>query len=243
MNVLVVIPTYNEEPNIARMLSAVRSVAPDVSILVVDDGSPDRTDELVEQAAQQLGQISLLRREAKSGLGSAYRAGFAWGIKRGFDTFVEIDADFSHDPNALPKLLEKAGEGADVVIGSRYVRGGTIPDWSWHRHLLSWSGNKYASLMLRLGVADATAGYRVYRSDILTRMDYPTVAADGYGFQIEMTYRARRSGASIVEIPITFIDREMGESKMSSSIITEALILVTRWGFDRLRGRAWSPSV
>ncbi|MEI8050875.1 MAG: polyprenol monophosphomannose synthase, partial [Actinomycetes bacterium] len=204
---------------------------------------PDRTDELVEQAAQQLGQISLLRREAKSGLGSAYRAGFAWGIKRGFDTFVEIDADFSHDPNALPKLLEKAGEGADVVIGSRYVRGGTIPDWSWHRHLLSWSGNKYASLMLRLGVADATAGYRVYRSDILTRMDYPTVAADGYGFQIEMTYRARRSGASIVEIPITFIDREMGESKMSSSIITEALILVTRWGFDRLRGRAWSPSV
>ena len=243
MNVLVVIPTYNEEPNIARMLSAVRSVAPEVSILVVDDGSPDRTDVLVEQAAQQLGQISLLRREAKSGLGSAYRAGFAWGIKRGFDTFVEIDADFSHDPNALPKLLEKAGEGADVVIGSRYVRGGTIPDWSWHRHLLSWSGNKYASLMLRLGVADATAGYRVYRSDILTRMDYPTVAADGYGFQIEMTYRARRSGASIVEIPITFIDREMGESKMSSSIITEALILVTRWGFDRLRGRAWSPSV
>ncbi|MEI8051201.1 MAG: glycosyltransferase, partial [Actinomycetes bacterium] len=128
MNVLVVIPTYNEEPNIARMLSAVRSVAPEVSILVVDDGSPDRTDVLVEQAAQQFGRISLLRREAKSGLGSAYRAGFAWGIERGFDTFVEIDADFSHDPNALPKLLEKAGEGADVVIGSRYVRGGTIPD-------------------------------------------------------------------------------------------------------------------
>jgi dolichol-phosphate mannosyltransferase len=170
MNVLVVIPTYNEEPNIARMLSAVRSVVPEVSILVVDDGSPDRTDELVEQAAQQLGQISLLRREAKGGLGSAYRAGFAWGIERGFDTFVEIDADFSHDPTALPKLLKKAGEGADVVIGSRYVRGGTIPDWPWYRHLLSWSGNKYASLMLRLGVADATAGYRVYRSDILTRM-------------------------------------------------------------------------
>ena len=241
MNVLVVIPTYNEALNISTMLKRIREVVPAVSVLVVDDGSPDGTADLVEAEAQALGQIHLLRRDGKGGLGSAYRAGFAWGIERGFDALVEIDADFSHDPTALPSLLAAADAGADVVIGSRYVDGGKIPDWSWHRQLLSRGGNMYATAVLGLGVRDSTAGYRVYRAAILAKMDFATVKADGYGFQIEMTYRARRSGAVITEVPISFVDRALGESKMSSAIVVEALGLVTTWGFTRLLGRAWTP--
>ena len=242
MNVLVVVPTYNEKMNITAMLEQVRSTCPDASILVVDDGSPDGTADIAQADADRLGSISLLRRTGKSGLGSAYRAGFAWGIERGFDALVEIDADFSHDPTALPSLLDAANQGSDVVIGSRYVAGGTIPDWSWHRKLLSRGGNLYASFMLHLRVEDSTAGYRVYRASALEDIDYQTVQADGYGFQIEMTYRSRLAGLRITEVPIAFVDRERGESKMSSSIIIEALGLVTKWGFQRLLGRSWKPS-
>lgn len=236
MKTLVVLPTYNESLNIDRMLKVLRSTVPEAQILVVDDGSPDGTAEMALSANRELGAIEVLRRTGKQGLGSAYRAGFAWGLERGFDAFVEIDCDFSHDPAELPIMLELA-ESSEVVIGSRYVPGGSIPSWSMSRLLLSRGGNKYSSWMLGLKVADATAGYRVYRKSALEKIDYGTVKSDGYGFQVEMTYRARRGGASIVEHPIAFRDRVDGESKMSSSIVLEALAMVTRWGLARRLGR------
>jgi dolichol-phosphate mannosyltransferase len=236
MNTLVVLPTYNEILNIEAMLRTLREVVPEASILVVDDGSPDGTAAKAQEISAQLGRIELLQRSTKSGLGGAYRAGFAWGLERGFDHFVEIDCDFSHDPHALPTLLD-AARNHDVVIGSRYVKGGSIPKWSIVRLMLSRGGNQYASLMLGLGVKDSTAGYRVYSTRALEMIDFHRVTADGYGFQIEMTYRARRGGASIVEVPIAFTDRTLGESKMSSVIVVEALWLVTKWGLERLANR------
>jgi dolichol-phosphate mannosyltransferase len=202
--------------------------------LVVDDSSPDGTADLVATAAEDLPDVHLLRRSAKSGLGSAYRAGFGWGLERGYDVFVEIDADFSHDPAALPSVVAPLGEGFDVSIGSRYIEGGSIPNWAWHRHLLSKGGNVYASLVLGLGVADSTAGYRAYSARILRKLDLDRIRAEGYGFQIEMTYRSKQHGARITEVPISFVDREAGESKMSSVIVVEALALVTWWGMGRL---------
>ena len=242
MKTLVVLPTYNESLNVVAMLEAIRGYTPHASILVVDDGSPDGTADLAQSVAERLGAISVMRRTGKGGLGSAYRDGFAWGIEEGFDALVEIDADFSHDPGALPSLLDAAMAGADVVIGSRYTAGGKIPAWKWHRRLLSKGGNMYASLTLGLGVKDATAGFRVYKAAALAKMGYQSVQADGYGFQIEMTYRARRAGLTIKEVPISFVDRTLGESKMSGNIVIEALWLCTKWGAERCAGRAWRPS-
>jgi dolichol-phosphate mannosyltransferase len=242
MKTLVVLPTFNESLNVVAMLEAIRSHVPQASILVVDDGSPDGTADLAQSVAEQRGAISVMRRTGKGGLGSAYRDGFAWGIEEGFDALVEIDADFSHDPAALPSLIEAAMAGADVVIGSRYTSGGSIPAWKWHRRLLSKGGNMYASLTLGLGVKDATAGFRVYKAAALSAMGYRSVHADGYGFQIEMTYRARRAGLVIKEVPISFVDRTLGESKMSGNIVIEALWLCTKWGIERFVGRAWKPS-
>ena len=196
MRPLVVIPTYNESENIERMLHRIRECLPGAGILVVDDGSPDGTAQLVQGVGAQLSDVHLLARNAKSGLGSAYRAGFGWGMERGYDVFIEIDADFSHDPAALPSLVAPLENGYDVSIGSRYIEGGAIPNWAWHRHLLSRGGNMYASAVLGLGVADATAGYRAYSAGILRRIDLERIRAEGYGFQIEMTYRARQSGAA-----------------------------------------------
>ena len=234
MRPLVVIPTYNESENIERMLRRIHECAPGAGVLVVDDGSPDGTADLVKKVAAELPDINVLERASKSGLGSAYRAGFAWGLERGYDACVEIDADFSHDPAALPALLAPLSEGFDVVIGSRYVPGGSIPNWAWHRHMLSRGGNLYASGVLGLGVSDSTAGYRCYSAGILRRLDLDRIRAEGYGFQIEMTYRARQHGAVITEVPIKFVDREAGESKMSSFIVVEALGLVTFWGLGRI---------
>jgi dolichol-phosphate mannosyltransferase len=232
MRALVVVPTYNEAETITPLLEAVRAAVPAAHVLVVDDGSPDGTGKLAEDAAARLGQVEVLHRDAKAGLGTAYRAGFAHGIAQGFDALVEMDADFSHDPSALPRLLE-AAEEYDVVIGSRYVPGAAIPNWTLARLALSRGGNLYASVLLSLHVADSTAGFRVYRRDVLERMDYETVRAEGYAFQIEMTHRARRAGATIREVPITFIDRAQGTSKMSSAIVVEALALVTLWALER----------
>ena len=238
MRVLVCIPTYQEAENIATILRRVRASVPSADILVIDDGSPDGTADLAQALGDELGQIDVLRRARKSGLGNSYRAGFAIGLERGYDAMVEIDADLSHDPAALPSLLHAVEDGADLAIGSRYVPGGHIPEWSWHRKALSRWGNRYAGAVLGVGVRDTTAGYRVYRADMLRVMDLDTVRADGYGFQIEMTYRVAQRGGRIVEVPIDFVDRTLGTSKMSGNIVFEAMMLVTWWGIrDRLLRR------
>jgi len=238
VNPIVVIPTYNEAENIILMIDALAQSVPGVHVLVVDDGSPDGTASLVEELGRE--GVHVLKRSEKAGLGGAYRAGFRWAIDHGYDACVEMDADFSHNPESLPSLLAASGQGADLVIGSRYVEGGSTPKWAWYRLMLSRGGNLYASIVLGLKVADSTAGFRVYRTAILEAMDFESVRADGYGFQIEMTYRARGAGARISEVPIRFVDRERGESKMSSAIIVEALWMVTLWGLARL-ARALRP--
>lgn len=232
-----VLPTYQEAENIATVLRRVRDAAPAAHVLVVDDASPDGTADLAAAVGEEIGQVDVLRRPGKAGLGSAYRAGFAWGLERGFDAFVEMDSDLSHDPASLPDLLAPLRDGADVVIGSRYVPGGSIPHWGLHRRALSRGGNVYAAWMLALDVTDLTAGYRAYSANILRRIDLGAVRADGYGFQIEMTYCAARAGGVITEVPIRFVDRVEGRSKMSMRTIVEALILVTWWGLLRVLGR------
>ncbi len=238
MHTLVVLPTYQEAENIEQMLESVRKVEPEMDILVIDDGSPDGTADLAEVVAGELGQIEVIRRSGKLGLGSAYRMGFARGLEDGYDAMIEMDSDLSHDPTALPSFSEALADGADLVIGSRYVPGGRIPGWPLERRLLSKAGNLYADRMLRLGLRDATAGYRMYRAEALRAIDLDTIHADGYGFQIEMAYRILRSGGRVVEVPITFTDRLHGSSKMSLRIVLEAMRLVTLWGIrDRLRRR------
>lgn len=244
MDALVVLPTYNESENIDHVLRRIRAALPAATVLVVDDGSPDGTADLAEILGKELGSIEVMRRTGKSGLGSAYRAGFAWGLERGFDACIEMDADLSHEPEALPALVAPLADGKELVIGSRYIPGGVIPNWAWHRRLLSRGGNLYASTLLGLGVADATAGFRAYAAPLLARLDLDTVRAEGYGFQIEMTYAAKRAGAPILEVPIRFVDRVEGESKMSTFIVVEALGLVTLWGLQRLFGsRRGTPQV
>ena len=236
MRTLVVTPTYLEAENITEFLTRLRAAVPHADVLVVDDNSPDGTGDLAEQAAKDLGQIDVLHQAGKTGLGVAYRAGFAVGMERGYEVLVQIDADLSHDPAALPTLLARLEEGADLVIGSRYVPGGSVPHWPLHRRALSRFGNRYTSFALRTGVNDATAGYRAYRADILRRVRYDTTRAVGYGFQIELAYRVSRAGGTIVEVPITFTDRTRGQSKMSPKIAAEELLLVTWWGVrDRFR--------
>jgi dolichol-phosphate mannosyltransferase len=238
MRTLVVLPTYNESENIETVLRRVRSVAPEADILVVDDNSPDGSAELAEKVAIELGQVEVLRRAAKSGLGSAYRDGFRIGLERGYDAFVEMDSDMSHDPDALPQLLAASERGADLVIGSRYVAGGTTPNWPWYRLAISRGGNLYVRALLGLPVHDSTAGFRVYSRYALGSLPLDDVRAEGYGFQVEMTYRVHGAGGSIVEVPIEFRDRELGTSKMSSRIVLEAFVLVAWWAVrDRILRR------
>ncbi len=230
MDVWVVVPTYNEAVNIVDILRRIRAAAPYATILVVDDASPDGTADLAEKIGAELGALEVLRRGGKSGLGSAYRDGFRYALDRGAEALVEIDADGSHDPAVLPALLANIANGADLAIGSRYVPGGVIPEWTKARRWLSRWGNRYAAGMLGLGVNDNTSGFRAYAASLVRRIDLDAVQAEGYGFQIEMTYRSVRLGARIVEFPITFVDRTRGISKMSSRIVVEALGLVTLWG-------------
>lgn len=233
---LVVTPTYDEALNIVEMLTRVRAAVPDADVLVVDDNSPDGTADLARAAAAELGQIDVLVREKKDGLGNAYRAGFRVGLDRGYDRLVQIDADLSHDPAALPSLLAKLDEGAAAVIGSRYVPGGSIPHWPWHRRALSRWGNRYACAVLGLEARDATAGYRAYDAATLEAIDVFSTRAKGYGFQIETAYRISQSGRRLAEVPITFTDRVRGHSKMSMAVAVEELTLVTWWGLrDRVR--------
>jgi dolichol-phosphate mannosyltransferase len=236
LSALVVVPTFDERDNIDQLLRRTRAAVPQADILVVDDGSPDGTAELAESLSVELGRISVLHRVDQSGLGSAYRAGFALGLARGYDVIVEMDADLSHDPGALPDLLRAVEHGAELAIGSRYVRGGKTVNWSKRRRAISRAGGLYARVMLGVPARDVTSGFRAYRSDLLRAIDLGSVQASGYGFQIEMVYRATRVGAEITEVPIVFREREAGVSKMSMVIVIEALALVTHWGLrDRLR--------
>ena len=243
MRVQICTPTYIEADNIEEFLRRARAAVPTADILVLDDNSPDGTADIAEKVGAELGHIDVLRRPEKRGLGAAYRAGFAVGIARGYDVICQIDADLSHDPEVLPDLIAAVESGADLAIGSRYVPGGSIPHWPWRRRALSKYGNFYTGFMLRTGVKDATAGYRVFRADTLKAIDYAATRAKGYGFQIELAYRVSQNGGTIVELPITFTDRVRGHSKMSMAVMAEEMILVSWWGIrDRvLRRRRRRP--
>ena len=243
MRTLVVLPTYQEAANVTDILGRIRAALPAADVLVVDDGSPDGTADLAEAAGRELGSVEVMRRPGKAGLGPAYRAGFGRGLDRGYGALVQMDADLSHDPAALPTLLRAIEGGADVVVGSRYVPGGSIPNWPVHRRALSRWGNRYAGAALGLPVRDATSGYRAYRAEAMGDVDLDAVRATGYGFQIELAYRLARKGRRVVEVPISFTDRVKGTSKMSGRIVAEALLLVTWWALrDRvLRRRHAGP--
>ncbi len=242
MNTLVIIPTYNERESLPVQLAGVRTHAPDVNILIADDNSPDGTGEWADAQAAADPHVHVLHRPGKAGLGAAYRAGFAWGLERGYDALVEMDADGSHQAHQLPDLLAKVGEGPgkyDLVIGSRWVPGGSVVNWPRSRKLLSVWANRYVRLWLGLGVRDATAGFRAYTASTLRAIDLASVDSQGYGFQVDMTLRALREGATVVEVPIEFVERVQGVSKMSGGIIREAFIKVFFWGFARpFRSRA-----
>ena len=233
-DVLVVVPTFNEAENLADLTGAVLSLG--VRLLVVDDASPDGTGELAEELADGE-QMAVLHRSHKGGLGPAYTAGFDWGLAHGAEILCEMDADFSHDPHHLPRLLAAIDEGADVVIGSRYVDGGGVVDWPLRRRMLSRGGNLYASLLLGTQIKDMTGGYRALRADAVRKLDPASCESSGYAFQIEMAWRATAMGMRVAEVPIIFKDRERGTSKMTSAIAFEAIRLVTRWGWARKRGR------
>lgn len=237
MRVAVVVPTFNEVGNIDTLLRAVRQVVPDATILVVDDASPDGTADVADELGRLLGGIEVLRREAKGGLGAAYRFGLRRAIEGGAEVCVQMDADLSHDPASLPALVAAVQYGADVAIGSRYVPGGITMNWPRRRRQLSRWGNRYAAGVLGLAVNDVTAGYRAYRSEALERMKFDSVSAEGYGFQVEMTYRLVRLGGKVVEIPITFRDRMQGDSKFSGGIIREAFWLVGKLWIADFGGR------
>ena len=230
---LVVLPTYNELESLPVVLERLFAHNPQVSVLIVDDASPDGTGELADRLAAADARIQVLHRDAKNGLGAAYIAGFRLGLAQGFDYLIELDADGSHRSEDLVKLIE-ASTNADLVIGSRWVRGGAVENWAWHRVALSRFGNLYARTLLGVNILDMTAGFRVFRADLLAKLIETEVASAGYSFQIEMAWRASKAGAVITEVPITFVEREYGSSKMSSAIVREALWLITRWGLKRL---------
>ncbi|OBK95967.1 dolichol-phosphate mannosyltransferase [Mycobacterium asiaticum] len=243
--VLVIIPTYNELENLPLIHQRVKQACPDVHILIVDDSSPDGTGKLADElAAADSGCTHVLHRTVKNGLGAAYLEGFAWGLSRDYAVLVEMDADGSHAPEQLYRLLEAVDAGADLAIGSRYVHGGAVRNWPWRRWALSWTANTYSRLALGIGVHDITAGYRAYRREVLEAIDLDTVDSKGYCFQIEMTWRSVNADFSVVEVPITFTEREIGVSKMSGSNIREALVKVAQWGWkgrvERRHNRARS---
>jgi dolichol-phosphate mannosyltransferase len=229
---LVVIPTYNEIDNLAPIVARVLGANPHTDILVVDDASPDGTGALADRLADDHPEVHVLHRTTKDGLGGAYLAGFAWGLERGYWALVEMDADGSHRPEELPRLIEQLPQH-DLVLGSRWVPGGRVENWPMHRRLLSRGGNAYTRLALAIDVHDATGGYRVFSSQALQRIDLSQVASQGYCFQVDLLWRALQRELRVVEVPITFVEREHGESKMSGSIVLESLVRVTLWGLRR----------
>lgn len=230
---LIVIPTYDEREALPGTLSRLRAAVPEAHVLVVDDSSPDGTGQWAESIAAQDPAVHVLHRAGKQGLGPAYLAGFAWGLERGYRLLGEMDADASHRPEQLPGLLGAVRRGADLAIGSRWIPGGAVHDWPVHRLILSRGANLYVRLLMGLGVSDATAGFRVFRAELLERLVAEDIASQGYCFQVDMTRRARDLGAVITEVPIDFDERTEGASKMSSRIVREALVKVTLWGVSR----------
>jgi dolichol-phosphate mannosyltransferase len=237
MKRLIIIPTFNESMNIQVLIERIFKHIHESSILVIDDASPDGTAEIVESLQRDYSELHLLKRDAKSGLGSAYRAGFTWGLERRYSEMVEMDADMSHRVRDLATMIEvkKRRPDTTLIIGSRWMKGGKTENWSKARELLSRTANLYVRLMLGMGVKDSTAGFRIYSADILRKIDLNSIKSEGYSFQIEMTRAVYENGGSIVEVPITFREREQGVSKMSRKIIGEALLSVTIWGFQRIR--------
>ena len=231
-SVTVVVPTYNEAGNIERIAEQITKFG--YRLLVVDDKSPDGTGEIADRIAESNPNVTVLHREQKQGLGPAYAAGFDEGMRLGSRILIEMDADFSHDPADLPRLVEALDAGADMVIGSRYVPGGSTPDWPWTRRLISVMGNFYARTMLGVPTRDMTAGFRGFRVEALNALPFRTAQASGYGFQVEMAWSANRAGLKVVEVPVVFRDRTVGKSKMSSRIVIEAMGLVTKWGIKRI---------
>ena len=226
---LVIIPTYNERENIEPIVGRVRASVPDADILVVDDSSPDGTGKLADALAERHANVHVLHRDTKNGLGAAYLEAFTWGLARGYDRLVQLDADGSHLPEQLPRLLA-AAESADLVMGSRWVPGGGVKNWPWHRRALSRSGSIYSRILLRLRQRDVTGGYRVYTAHALERMQLTGIESLGYCFQIDMLMHAVRAHLRVIEVPITFVERTHGSSKMSIGIVLEAMARVTLWG-------------
>jgi dolichol-phosphate mannosyltransferase len=227
--VAVLIPTYNERDTLPTAVHGVRTAVPDADVVVLDDNSPDGTGAVADRLAADDPKVRVIHRPGKEGLGAAYLAGFRWALERGYDAVVEMDADGSHRPEHLPELLAAAAD-ADAVIGSRWVPGGRVVNWPLHRKALSVGGNVYVKVLLGMPVNDATAGFRVYRADALRTMGLEDVASQGYCFQTDLTWRAVRAGLRVVEVPITFVEREVGASKMSRDIMTESLRRITGWG-------------
>lgn len=234
--VTVALPTYNELENLPLITPEI--VAYGYRLLIIDDNSPDGTGRLADSLAADLSEVTVLHREAKEGLGPAYAAGFDRALSDGAEIVIEMDADFSHDPVDLPRLVAAIEHGADVAIGSRYVPGGSTPDWPRIRQFISRGGNLYARGMLGMPIRDATAGFRAYTANALRRLPYRDAEASGYGFQVEMAWRAHRAGMKVIEVPISFRDRQRGTSKMGAPIVLEAMRLVTMWGLRRMFGSA-----
>jgi dolichol-phosphate mannosyltransferase len=235
--VLVIVPTYDERENIESIVGRVRAAVPAAEILIADDASPDGTGEIADRLAADDDHVHVLHRTGKEGLGAAYVAGFHWGLDRGFDVLVEMDADGSHRPEELPRLLSALEEGNDLVIGSRWVRDGRVENWPKKREVLSRGANTYARLLLGFPVHDSTGGFRAYRATTLSKIDIDAVTSQGYCFQVDLTLRTVRAGLRVAEVPITFVERTHGASKMSRDIMVEAFVKLTRWGVEHRLGR------
>jgi dolichol-phosphate mannosyltransferase len=234
--VLVVIPTYNEAENVGPITARIRAAVPTAHILIADDNSPDGTGQIADDLAAADDQLHVLHRTGKEGLGAAYIASFRWGLDAGYDVLIEHDADGSHQPEFLPAILERL-KTADVVKGSRYVPGGATEGWPLHRELLSRGGNLWTRMWLGIPVKDATGGLAAWRADTLRGIDLAAVEAAGYGFQVDLIWRAVRNHYRVAEVPITFVERELGDSKMSGTIVIEAMLLTTRWGISYRLGQ------
>lgn len=237
---VVVVPTYQEAENIGPLLRGVREAIPSAHVVVLDDASPDGTGRMAEEIGAELGQVTVLHRTAKEGLGAAYHEGFSWALGQGFDVVIQMDCDLSHDPASIPALIDRLDVPAPVqcVVGSRYVPGGSTPNWPFHRRLLSRWGNRYTAAVLGLGIHDVTSGFRAYRAVSLAEIHPETTRSNGYAFMSELARRLANGGHEVAEVPITFLDRAYGTSKMSVTIMVESLTLVTAWGVKE-RVRRW----